>query len=93
MIRKKYQKEEKELLNELSKLDGGTYVIEIKAVGISKVKDNIIYECKFVEHGDIKNVTIIAQNVTQALAKLEPYVNSGVPEAVLKQMLGNERYV
>ena len=32
-----------------------------------------------------------AQDVTQALARLEPYVNLGIPEQALRVMLGNER--
>jgi hypothetical protein len=30
--------------------------------------------------------------MTQALAKLDPYVNSGIPEQTLGIMLGNERF-
>jgi len=37
-------------------------------------------------------VPIIAQDVTQAIAKLDPYVESAIPENVLKIMLGTERY-
>ena len=40
-----------------------------------------------------KTIPIIAIDVTQALAKLEPYVNSGVPEPTLRWMLGSERNV
>ena len=46
-------------------------VLEIKLVGTSKIKDNLIYECIYTNKGNIKNVPIIAQDVTQALAKLE----------------------
>ena len=37
-------------------------------------------------------ISIIAHDVTQALAKLEPFTNSGIPEPVLRYMLGSERY-
>ena len=67
-------------------------VLEIKLVGTSKVKDNLIYECTYTDKGDIKNVSIIAQDVTQALAKLEQFTHSGIPESVLQYMLGNERF-
>ena len=91
MIKKKYKKEEQELVIELVKIERNTAVLEIKLVGTSKVKDNLLYECKYVDSGIIKNIPIIAHDVTQALAKLDQYVNSGIPESVLKYMLGSER--
>jgi len=92
MIRKKYKKEEQELVVELVKIQRKTAILEIRLVGTSKVKDNLLYECKYVDSGIIKNVPIIAHDVTQALAKLDQYVDSGIPENVLKIMLGSERY-
>tara|TARA_R110001599_G_scaffold65472_2_gene184483 strand:- start:696 stop:980 length:285 start_codon:yes stop_codon:yes gene_type:complete len=92
MIRKKYKKEDQELASTLLETNRKTAVLEIKLVGLSKMKDNLLYECKYIDNGTIKNVAIIAQDVTQALAKLDPYVESAIPENVLKIMLGNERY-
>ena len=92
MIRKKYQKEEQELIVELVKIQRNTSILEIKLVGTSKVRDNLLYECKYIDNGVIKNIPIIAYDVTQALAKLDQYVNSGIPENILKIMLGHERY-
>lgn len=91
MIKKKYKKEKQELINSLTKMGRNVAVLEIKLVSTSKVKDNLIYECVYVDNNIIKHVPIIAQDVTQALAKLEQYTNSGIPESVLKIMLGSER--
>ena len=91
MIKKKYKKDEKELMVELVKIKRNTAVLEIKLIGTSKVKDNLLYQCKYVENGKIKEIPIIAYDVTQALAKLESLTNSGIPENVLKYMLGSER--
>ena len=92
MIRKKYKKEDQELASTLLETNRKTAILEIKLVGLSKIKNNLLYECKYIDNGTIKNVAIIAQDVTQALAKLDPYVESAIPENVLKIMFGNERY-
>ncbi len=92
MIRKKYKKEDQELAVALLETDRSTAILEIKLLGLSKIKDNLLYECKYIDSGLIKTVPIIAYDVTQAIAKLDPYVGSSIPENVLKIMLGNERY-
>ncbi len=92
MIRKKYKKEDQELATSLLATDRTTAILEIKLLGLSKIKNNLLYECKYVDKGVIKIVPIIAHDVTQAVAKLDPYVGSAIPENVLKIMLGNERY-
>lgn len=92
MIRKKYKKEDQELAVALLEADKTTAILEIKLLGLSKIKDNLLYECKYIDAGLIKTVPIIAYDVTQAVAKLDPYINSSIPENVLKIMLGNERY-
>ena len=51
-----------------------------------------IYECIFMENSQINRIPIIAQDMTQALAKLDQYTQFGIPEAVLQYMLGNERF-
>jgi len=92
MIKKKYKKEKKDLIKSLQNMGRNIAVLEIKLVSTSKVKDNLIYECTYLDKGDIKNVPIVAQDVTQALAKLEQFTNSGIPESVLQYMLGSERF-
>ena len=92
MIKKKYKKENSELIKSIQDMGRNIAVLEIKLVGTSKVKDNLIYECTYTDKGNIKNVPIIAQDVTQALAKLEQFTHSGIPESVLQYMLGSERF-
>ncbi len=92
MIRRKYKKEDQELVSSLIEINRSTAILEIKLLGLSKIKNNLLYECKYVDNGTVKTVPIIAYDVTQAVAKLDPYVNSAIPENVLKIMLGNERY-
>ena len=92
MIKKKYKKEKKDLIKSLHNMGTDIAVLEIKLVSTSKVKDNLIYECTYLDKDDVKNIPIIAQDVTQALAKLEQFTNSGIPESVLQYMLGNERF-
>ena len=92
MIKKKYKKENSELIKSIQDMGRDIAVLEIKLVGTSKVKDNLIYECTYTDKGNIKNIPIIAQDVTQALAKLEQFTHSGIPESVLQYMLGNERF-
>jgi hypothetical protein len=92
MIKKKYKKENSELIKSIQDMGRDIAVLEIKLIGTSKVKNNLIYECTYTDKGDIKNVPIVAQDVTQALAKLEQFTHSGIPESVLQYMLGNERF-
>ena len=92
MIKKKYKKENSELIKSLQDMGRDIAMLEIKLVGTSKVKDNLIYECTYTDKGDIKNVPVIAQDVTPALAKLEQFTHSGIPEPVLQYMLGSERF-
>ena len=92
MIKKKYKKENSELIKSLQNMGRDIAMLEIKLVGTSKVKDNLIYECTYTDKGNIKNVPVIAQDVTQALAKLEQFTHSGIPESVLQYMLGSERF-
>lgn len=92
MIKKKYKKENSELIKSIQDMGRDIAVLEIKLIGTSKVKNNLIYECTYTDKGDIKNVPIVAQDVTQALAKLEQFTHSGIPETVLQYMLGNERF-
>ena len=93
MLRKKYRKEREELLNDLKSKSIQTKVLNIELKALSKVKDHFLYECIVLDQSKIKTIPIIAKDVTQALAKLEPYVNLSIPEETLKAMLGNERFV
>jgi|TARA_R110000824_G_C14678936_1_gene620006 hypothetical protein len=92
MIKRKYLKEHNELIESLKDHSRTTFVIEIKLISTSKLKDHLIYECRYLDNGILKEVPIVALDMTQALAKLDPYVDSGIPEQTLGIMLGNERF-
>ena len=53
--------------------------------------DHMIYEVTFIDNCVPKTIPIVAIDVTQALGKLEPHLNIGIPEPTLKWMLGSER--
>ena len=91
MLKNKYKKDNADLIDGLLKKNHSTIVLSINLIGTSKVNDNFIYECTYLDQRSVKNISIIAQDVTQALARLEPYVNLGIPEQALRVMLGNER--
>ena len=44
MIKKKYKKENSELIKSLKSMGRGIAVLEIKLISTSKVKDNLIYD-------------------------------------------------
>jgi len=93
MLRNKYKKEKDALTHDLVNKGKSTIILSINLKGVSKITDHYIYEVRFLDKCIEKTIPIIAIDVTQALAKLEPYVNSGVPEPTLRWMLGSERNV
>ena len=92
-IRKKYKKDWEDVVKDLILKGITTCVLQITIAGMSKVKDHKIYRCVILDNSEVKEIPIVAIDVTQALAKLEPYINLGIPEAALKYMLGNERFL
>jgi len=93
MIRRKYQKDREILMGELVARNRKAMILSIELVGLSKVADHVIYEVVVLDAGKEKTVPVIAIDVTQALAKLETYIDSGIPEATMRWMLGNERNI
>ena len=93
MLRTKYQQEKPDLIQDMINKGRTTAIISIKLKGISKIADHYIYEVHFLDNSISKTIPIIAIDVTQALAKLEPHLNIGIPSATLQWMLGNERNV
>ena len=93
MLRKKYQQEEPDLIEELLNKGRTTAVLSINLKGVSKITDHYIYEVHLLDNGTEKTIPVIAIDVTQALAKLEPHLNIGIPSTTLKWMLGTERNV
>jgi|18_taG_2_1085343.scaffolds.fasta_scaffold78604_2 hypothetical protein len=93
MIRSKYIQDEPDLIQDLISKGKTTAVLSIDLKGVSKIADHYIYEVHLIDNSIEKTIPIFAIDVTQALAKLEPFLNIGIPTATLKWMLGNERNV
>ena len=91
-LKKKYNRTKSELVKSLNKSDRRTVVLSIKVVETSKIKEHLIYECLYLDNGKEKNVTIIAQDITNAMLKLEPYLDAGIPDTTTNLILGSERY-
>lgn len=91
MLREKYRQDKPDLIQDVISKGRTTGIISIKLKGVSKIADNYIYEVHFLDNSSQKTIPIIAMDVTQALAKLEPHLNIGIPTATLKWMLGTER--
>ena len=93
MVRSKYIQDEPDLIQDLISKGKTTAVLSIDLKGVSKIADHYIYEVHLIDNSIEKTIPIFAIDVTQALAKLEPYLNIGIPTTTLKWMLGNERNV
>tara|TARA_R110000744_G_scaffold28209_4_gene68252 strand:- start:2904 stop:3191 length:288 start_codon:yes stop_codon:yes gene_type:complete len=88
-LKKKYKREVSELVSALVKDGRTTAVLEIKVIETSKMKGYLIYECSYIDNGKIKVVNIIAVDISDALIKLEPFLNAGIPERTTDYILGN----
>ena len=93
MLRNKYKKEKDALVHDLVNKGRKTAILSIKLKGISKIADHMIYEVTLIDNCVPKTIPIVAIDVTQALGKLEPHLNIGIPSATLEWMLGTERNV
>ena len=89
-IKQKYRREQSELIETL--IDNGrtTAVLEIRVLETSKIKEHLIYHCIYLHGGKVKDTQIIAKDITDAMSRLEPYINSGTSSAVVNYILGNE---
>jgi hypothetical protein len=43
----------------------------------------------YLDNGVEKTTTIIAEDITEAMAKLEPLLNSGIPGSTVSYVLGS----
>ena len=93
MLRIKYQQEEPDLIDELLNKGRVTAILSITLEGVSKITDHYIYKVHLLDNGTEKTIPVIAIDVTQALAKLEPHLDIGIPTTTLKWMLGTDRNV
>tara|TARA_R110000796_G_scaffold55483_1_gene129116 strand:+ start:405 stop:692 length:288 start_codon:yes stop_codon:yes gene_type:complete len=91
-LKKKYKREVSELVSALVKDGRTTAVLEIKVIETSKMKGYLIYECSYIDNGKIKVVNIIAVDISDALIKLEPFLNAGIPEQTADYILGGRQW-
>ena len=69
MLRSKYKKEKEVLLKELLNKGDCTIMLSITLKGTSKVKNHFIYECIYLDHGEEKQLAIIAEDMCKAVDK------------------------
>jgi hypothetical protein len=91
-LKSKYKRGQSELIDTL--LDNGrtTAVLEINVLTTSKIKEHLIYECIYLHNSKLKTTQIIAKDITDAMERLEPFINSGTSSAVVNYILKNENY-
>jgi len=92
LLKKKYRREKDELINALLKEDRRTVVLGIEVLETSKLKGYLIYECTYLDAGKEKVINIIAQDITDAMSKLENILGSGIPAQTASLILGNEKF-
>ena len=89
-VKKKYQREKKEIIKSLINDGRQTAVLSIKLLETSKIKGHLIYLVNYIDNGTEKETHIIARDITDAMNKLDPLVESGIPSATMNYMLGSE---
>lgn len=89
-LKKKYKREHSELITALIKEGRPTTVLEVKVIETSKMKDYLIYECSYIDNGNIKISNVIARDISDAMFKLEPLLGSGIPSSTVSYVLGNQ---
>jgi len=91
-LKKKYSRSKSDLLKSLKSINRPTVVLSIEVIETSKIKDYLIYECVYLDNNVEKRINIIANDITEAMQKLEPYVGSGIPDTTTNLILGSEKY-
>lgn len=89
-VKKKYLREKKEIIKSLINDGRQTAVLSIKLLETSKIKGHLIYLVNYIDNGTEKETHIIARDITDAMIKLDPLVESGIPSATMNYMLGSE---
>ena len=90
-ILKKYKREEKDLIQSVSKRGKSIFVLSITMKETSKVKEHQIYECIYVDGGQKKETNIIGKDISDCMDKLNAYVGMGIPGITTNHILGNEQ--
>jgi hypothetical protein len=92
LLKKKYRREKDELVKALFKDGRRTVVLCIEVLETSKLKGYLIYECTYLDNGKEKVINIIAQDITDAMSKLDGMVDSGIPQQTANLILGSESF-
>ena len=91
-LKSKYKRGQSELIDTLLENGRTTAVLEINVLTTSKIKEHLIYECIYLHNSKLKTTQIIAKDITDAMERLEPFINSGTSSAVVNYILKNENY-
>ena len=91
-LKSKYKRGQSELIETLLVNGITTAVLEITVLTTSKIKEHLIYECIYLHNSKLKTTQIIAKDSTDAMERLEPFINSGTSSAVVNYILKNENY-
>ena len=86
-LKSKYQRDEAAIIKSMKKSGVQTFITQIIMVETSKIKGHQIYECTYVDQGKTKNVNVIAQDITDAVGKIESIVGLGVPQQTANLVL------
>ncbi len=89
-LKSKYKRNQSELIEKLLESGRTTAVLEVKVLGTSKIKEHLIYECVYLHGSKLKSTQIIAKDITDAMARLEPFINAGVSSSVVNYILNNK---
>jgi hypothetical protein len=90
MLRSKYKKEKEILIKSLLNRGSCTMMLSINLKGTSKVKDHFIYECVYLDQGEEKEISIIAEDMCKAVDKIRPLINQNISENKAQFMVGSE---
>ncbi len=91
-LKSKYKRGQSELIDTLLENGRNTAVLEVKVLETSKIKEHLIYECIYLHNSKLKTTQIIAKDITDAMERLEPFINSGTSSSVVNYILKNENY-
>ena len=86
-LKSKYQRDEKEIIKSMKKSGVQTFITQITMIETSKIKGYQIYDCTYVDQGKTRNVQMIAQDITDAVNKIESIVGAGIPQQTANIML------
>mgnify|MGYP003120625846 CR=1 FL=1 len=91
-IRKKYRKCGEEVAMDVSKVTD-TAILRIDLISTSKLTGYFIYDTCYLDEGQLKQVPIVARDITDVIRQLEPYVRKGISEQWTQFQLGSEKAI